>query len=96
MVGIMCAPPGSALIGQTSTLVIAGSPDRTGLFIRNMSNKNVYLAFAHPAEIGKGVVLYPSESYVMGPTEFSFEDVSAISDGANSEITFQHFGCRIT
>ena len=87
----MCKAPASATIGLTSTLILAENGLRRGIFIRNLSNKTISIAFCNPAELNKGITLYSKESYSMSGDDFSWGPVYAISDGASSDIAIQEF-----
>lgn len=87
----MCIPPTNALVGQAASQIVAANYLRRGIFLRNVSNKTVWIAFDHDAEVDKGIVLYSKESYSMTPDDFSFSFVSAISDGDNSLVCIQEF-----
>ena len=89
----MCQTPSSASVGQTSGEIVAQNERRVGLFVRNMDDtKIIYLAFGHPAEVGKGFVLMPKEAFSMGKTDYSSEAVYAISSGDACPVAIQEFG----
>ncbi len=90
----MCKTPDSAVVGITSSEIVAENAHRCGLFIRNLSTNIVYLAFDHNAEVGKGIVLLPSEAFSMTPNDQSTSFVCAIASGAGSAIAIQEFDAR--
>jgi len=91
----MCDVPRSTLVGQTSTLVAAENELRSGLFIRNLSTGIISLAFCHPAELYKGITIYPKEAYSMSRFDYSVGEVYAISNEDNSLITHQEYSDRV-
>jgi hypothetical protein len=85
-------PPEGVTVNTTSLLIMANNEFRTGLFIRNIStSKEIHLAFGHPAEIGKGLTLYPRESFSMSASDYSVEAVYAIASGDGVEVAVQEF-----
>jgi hypothetical protein len=91
----MCDIPRNALVGQTSTLVAAENELRSGFFIRNLSTGIISLAFCHPAELYKGITIYPKEAYSMSRFDYSIGTISAISSELNSLVSFQEYSDRV-
>ena len=61
--------PGNVTIGTASTVIIPGNVDNRFIFIRNMSTTiTAYLSIGTDAEVNKGIVLLPLESYEFGNT----------------------------
>jgi len=90
----MCELPGNSTVGITSSVIVPSNDLRTGLYIRNLSANTIFLAFDHPAEINKGFVVDPNQSFSMSVCDTSYADVNAIASGADSLISFQEFSCR--
>lgn len=84
--------PGSVLVGITATTVVDENMERRGLFIRNMSANKIYFGFCdNDAELNKGLVLFPNESYSMTENDYCRAKISAISEGADSLVLFQEY-----
>jgi len=83
--------PTNAVVGLTSAQILAESPRRTGLFIRNLSNHTIAIAFGNDAVIGSGINLLKDESFSMGAYDFSTAAVNAIADFAGCNISIQEF-----
>lgn len=90
----MCSSPQSALVGQTSTMIIGTNYDRSGFFVRNLSTGSVSIGFCNPAEVNKGIVLRPGEAYSMGRNDFSVGDINLIATQADCLVSFQEFAAR--
>ena len=92
----MCQYPGNAVVNATSAEIVPQNFYRTGLFIRNLDTaKTIYLAFGHPAEIGKGVALYPKEAFSMSPYDYSTEAIFAIASSTGAPISIQEFDLSV-
>ena len=87
----MCKSPDNALVSQVSVEIVEANENRRGLFLRNMSNKKIWLGFEHPAEVDHGIAISPGLSFSMTPDDFSRSAIYAISDGNNSLVTIQEF-----
>jgi hypothetical protein len=84
--------PGNVLVGTESAVVVAANETRRGLFIRNMSSNKIYLGFCeNDAELNKGFVLFPNESYSMTENDYCRGAINAISDVADSLVLFQEY-----
>jgi hypothetical protein len=87
----MCDCPHNALVGQTAMTLVSANETRSGLLVRNLSDNTIFLAFDNPAEINKGVALFPKESFSMERNDFSVAYISAISNADNSLVCFQEW-----
>jgi hypothetical protein len=83
--------PRNTLVGKTSTLVVEKNDLRSGIFIRNLSTGIISLGFCNPAELYKGITLYPKEAYSMGRYDYCLENIYAISSEDNSLVAHQEY-----
>lgn len=90
----MCSTPQNAMVGQVSVEIVGINYDRSGFFIRNLSTGNVSIGFCHPAEVNKGIVLMPNESWSMGRNDFSVGEIYSIATKDNCLVAFQEFASR--
>lgn len=90
----MCDIPRNTLVRQTSTLVAGVNDCRSGFFIRNLSAGIISLAFDNPAELYKGITIYPKEAYSMSRHDYSPSNIYAIASEDNCLVAHQEYSDR--
>ena len=78
--------PTSYNASGSSTEMLAADTDRTGLWITNISNQTVYVAFgSNAAVVGTGVRIIKNETIQMGSDMLCQEAVNVITAGGSSK-----------
>lgn len=69
-------------VGESSTNLLALNANRKYALIRNISDKNMFLALGATAELNKGIVLFPNEQYEISAMKGNLYkgDINAICD----------------
>ena len=86
----MTPAPKNIMVGIESGTVVPNNDYRRGVFIRNLSENKVCVAFGQPAVMNKGIVLFAKEAYSMTTDDFSTEEIFGISD-AESLVSYQEY-----
>lgn len=86
------ASPATVTIGTSSATLVSANGSRTGLIITNTHASNrLSLGFGATAVDGRGVVLWPRDSFVMDAFSFSTAQVNAIASAASTTVGVQEF-----
>lgn len=82
--------PTSAVVTGSSAQLVASNAGRKGLLICNNSGFTIWIAGSgNPAEVGKGIPIFPNQLWTMTEYTFSTGAISAISEGASSNVSVQ-------
>ena len=90
---ISASAPTNALVGATSSVIVASNTARAGLVVTNLSSSTMYLGLGgHTAVLNSGKIL-PANGGVWFMDDYTYnnEAVSAIAHSANNIISIQEF-----
>ena len=75
--------PEDAVVAETDTPILDIDEDRTGLvLVNNTTNRDIFLAFGHPAVIDRGIRLNRGGgSYEMNDTNLSVQRLNGVANG---------------
>ncbi len=83
--------PTSALVADTSSVIVSANSNRTSLYLFNLGREDVWISCDADAIFGEGLLL-SSGSMLVDATAFTIGNVNGVVRGnKNSVITFQEF-----
>ncbi len=85
--------PGTVSVGGTSIQLLAANTNRAGVWLTNVSNKTMFIAFGtNAAEKDKGIRIANGERVQIGANMLANEKINVIASGGNNnKILYQEF-----
>lgn len=83
--------PAAAVVGTSSSLVLAANTARKGVVLTNVSANRISISFGAAATINRGITIFASDRWEMNALSFNTEDIYAVASGASSTLCIQQF-----
>ena len=83
--------PGSHTATSSSSEIVPADLTRKGIWITNISNKTVYVAFGQAAELSKGVRVVKNERIQFGAAMCVTESITVITASGSHDVIYQEW-----